>query len=132
MKDERDIRTQILMGADRVGGWRNHFRRMERWQDRASTALADLPSRSVHDALDFALAYFVWAHSLRKWLLSDGAVESEDLDRSLEGETTWAIVRDLGNRSRHFVIDRNPTDADWMVKRATASQSNSGTVGDTT
>ena len=112
-----DMRGSIGMGADRVGGWQNHFRRMERWQERATTALGDLPQTEFHDALDFALAYFVWAHSLREWLVKDEVVKAKRLKGLLERETTWPMVKDLANRSRHFKITRDPTDRDWTVRR---------------
>ncbi|MXX88411.1 MAG: hypothetical protein F4Y68_04045 [Boseongicola sp. SB0665_bin_10] len=115
------MHTHLLKGADRVGGWRNHFKRTERWQRRAAIALEDMPYTKFHDALDFALAYFVWAHSLREWLLKDGVVTRQELDCRLEEEDTWPIVKDLANRSRHFVIDRSPTDAEWSMSQEYSS-----------
>ena len=106
-----------MLSADRIDGWKNHFMRMERWQARAVNALDVLPDTDFHDALDVALAYFVWSHSLRDWLLKDGVVNENILNDCLGKEPAWPIVRDLANRSRHLKLTRNPTDADWAVLR---------------
>ena len=106
-----------MLSADRVGGWANHYRRCERWKSRAAAALDDLPAADFHTAMDFALAYFVWSHSLREWLIKDGALNKEALDVKLQQNPTWRIVRDLANRSRHLVITQSPSDAEWSVAR---------------
>lgn len=94
---------------------------MERWQRRTTDVLSNLQNAEFHDALDFALAYFIWSHSLLEWLVKDDVVSKNKLDTCLEAnkdwKTYWPIVRDLANRSRHMVIDRDPKDADWFVLR---------------
>lgn len=106
-----------IQGADRVGGWTNHFKRTKRWQERAVDALANLSMVEFNQALDYALAYFVWCHSLREWLIKDGAFPKHELDDCLRRHPEWKIVRDLANRSRHLVLIQNPTDKDWAVFR---------------
>lgn len=106
-----------MRGADRHGGWRNHYERTKRWQGRAASALNDLPRTEFHEALDFTLAYFVWCHSLREWLIQDNAIGGSLLDDELSRHPEWKIVRDLANRTRHLEITRNPTDAGWLVFR---------------
>ncbi|PIE12174.1 MAG: hypothetical protein CSA70_10545 [Rhodobacterales bacterium] len=106
-----------MQGADRVGGWRNHFNRCERWQSRAQSALNDLSNTEFHEALDFALAYFVWCHSLRDWLLKDGALKRDDLDAQLASYPQWSIVRDVANRSKHLKITMKSKDAEWSMSR---------------
>jgi hypothetical protein len=106
-----------MTSADRAGGWNNQFRRMQRWQDRAKLALADLPNTQFHDALDVALAYFVWCHSMRDWLIKDNAMTRNEVDSQLSNHATWKIVRDLANRSKHLKITCNPADAEWAVSR---------------
>lgn len=106
-----------MISADRVGGWKNHYARMIRWQERACSALDDLPNTDFHDALDTALAYFVWCHSLRDWLIKDSALNQNDIDNQLAKHITWKIVRDLANRSKHLKITQNPLDSEWSVSR---------------
>jgi hypothetical protein len=84
---------------------------------RALATLADLPRTDFLEALDFSLAYFVWCHSLREWLIKDNAVGQDVIDSALSAYLEWKIVRDLANRSRHLVITQNPTDPDWAVFR---------------
>ncbi len=104
-----------MLGADRHGGWLNHFKRTKRWGVRAIAALADLPATDFREALDFSLAYFVWCHSLREWLIKDQAASQSVIDSALKAYPEWRIVRDLANRSRHLVITQNPADAEWAV-----------------
>lgn len=106
-----------MTSADQVGGWKNHYLRMRRWEDRAKSALHGLPRIEFHDALDFTLAYFVWCHSLRDWLIKDGALTKEEVNIQLAKDATWNIVRDLANRSKHLIITQSPTDAEWSVSR---------------
>ena len=106
-----------MLGADRHGGWKNHLERTKRWEMRARAALADLPRTDFQEALDFSLAYFVWSHSLREWLIKDNAVGQQVIDTALSAYPEWKILRDLANRSRHLVITQNPTDPDWAVFR---------------
>lgn len=111
------MQNLLSQGADRAGGWKTHFERTKRWEQRALKALTDLPSVDFHEALDFALAYFVWCHSLRDWLIKDGAISKNELDDSLKQHPEWKIVRDLANRSRHLVLTQSPTDGEWAVFR---------------
>jgi len=106
-----------MQSADRHGGWYNHFKRTKRWQTRATAALIDLPHTDFHEALDSSLAYFVWCHSLRDWLIKDEAISKSAIDDALKAYPEWKIVRDLANRSRHLMITQKPTDADWTVSR---------------
>ncbi|QDL91988.1 hypothetical protein FDP22_09495 [Paroceanicella profunda] len=112
-----------MPSADNVTGWKNHFRRTRRWRDRALSELMDLPRTDFHDAIDYSLAYFVWSHSLRDWLIGDGVAKKDDLDRILSVYDEWKIARDLANRTRHFKITRSPTDPYWAVSREYDSMS---------
>ena len=76
-----------------------------------------MPDVDFHEALDLTLAYFVWCHSVRDWLIKDCAVTSRWLDDQLLAYPVWKIVRDIANRSKHLRITRNPTDADWVISR---------------
>ncbi|MEM9377571.1 MAG: hypothetical protein AAGA72_15240 [Pseudomonadota bacterium] len=101
--------------ADTIGGWENHFKRMGRWKERVFAETENL-SGNFHTALDFVLAYFVWAHSMRDWLINSG-VPQNDLDQELRKFDQWTICRDIANRSRHLKLTRNPRDADWSIAR---------------
>lgn len=103
--------------ADTSGGWTNHYRRMRRWEVRSLKALNDLPSADFHDAVDFSLAYFVWCHSLREWLLNDKVFSQSALDAELAKYEVWPLCRDIANRTRHLELNRNPTDKDWSAYR---------------
>ena len=103
--------------ADTIGGWQNHFARLERWKERVLSAMDDPKTYSFHDANDFALAYFVWCHSLAEWLIESGAVQKTDLHDELNVYPKWAICRDIANRSRHFNLTQNPRDKDWSIGR---------------
>lgn len=104
--------------ADTNGGWRNQFRRMDRWKERAVPLSSERSGKATGDAVDFALAYFIWAHSLRDWLIEDQAVKKEQLDDLLGKSKAWKICRDMANRSRHFNLKQNPTDKDWSLLRS--------------
>ena len=103
--------------ADTYGGWKNHFLRLGRWRDRALTALGDYDGHSFHDANDFVLAYFVWCHSMREWLINSGAISRQRLDWRLHEFVEWEVCRDIANRSRHFELRRKPRDKDWSIRR---------------
>ncbi|CAD5277249.1 conserved hypothetical protein [Bosea sp. 62] len=113
----KEIKDALSRGADRVGGWSNHFRRTKRWEERAVHALTNLPATEFNTALDYALAYFIWSHSLREWLIGDGIFLKDELDLALRRYPEWRIVRDLANRSKHLILTQNPTDGDWVVFR---------------
>ncbi len=106
-----------MLGADRHQGWFSHFERMKQWETRATIALEDLPHTDFHEALDYSLAYFVWCHSLREWIIKDKAMSLSTVEDALKVYPEWKIVRDLANRSRHLVITQKPTDAEWSVFR---------------
>jgi hypothetical protein len=93
--------------ADTSGGWKNHYHRTLRWENRSREALNDLPHTNFQDAIDFSLAYFVWSHSLRDWLVNSKLAQHE----------IWALCSDVANRTRHFELNRNPTDKDWSAYR---------------
>ncbi|OSQ28481.1 hypothetical protein TH468_18170 [Thalassospira sp. MCCC 1A03138] len=90
---------------------------MLRWQRRAIDAGKDLPRTDFNDTLDIALAYFIWSHSLRDWIIKDGAITSAEIDNNLSRYPVWQIVRDVANRSKHLKLTQNPKDADWFVRR---------------
>lgn|GEM_PF-5667202 len=107
----------IKNSADTKFGWQSHYDRMNRWRERAlEFADADLNHRS-DDAVDFFLAYCLWAHSLREWLLETKTVPKEHLDRLLANQTAWNMCRDMANRSRHYNLRKKPTDKFWQLAR---------------
>lgn len=106
----------LKFSADTIGGWQNHFDRMGRWQSRALTAANNPADYDFADATDFVLAYFLWCHSLRDWLLKSG-VPQADLDRELSQYPIWKICRDVANRTRHLKLTMNPNDKDWSIGR---------------
>ncbi|MEM6933844.1 MAG: hypothetical protein AAF526_09690 [Pseudomonadota bacterium] len=77
--------------------------------------MADYEAYDVADVLDFTLAYFVWCHSMREWVINDGAMSKDELDKKLNEYPVWAICRDIANRCRHFDLNRNPKDKYWSV-----------------
>lgn len=105
--------------ADGNGGWKNHHDRMKRWSERVLPLCIERQGSPVNGqaVVDFALAFFLWAHSLREWLIEDGASLKDDLDRALASETLWSTCRDLANRTRHFELRQRPVDKDWTVFR---------------
>jgi hypothetical protein len=103
--------------ADASGGWKNHYRRMKRWEQRSLQTLRNLPLSDFHDALDFSIAYFLWCHSLREWLINDNVMTEEELNSELSKYSVWKLCRDIANRTRHFELKRNPTDKDWACYR---------------
>lgn len=106
-----------MNSADRYGGWRNQYARMQRWETRAQNAIQNLPRTDFDDALDLALAYFVWCHSMRDWLIRDQVFERNALDNTLLEHPVWRIVRDVSNRSKHLILTQKPADAEWSVAR---------------
>ncbi len=81
------------------------------------SAMADDEACDIHVVFDFALAYFVWCHSLREWVINDGAMPKDKLDVELQQYDVWPVVRDIANRSRHLDLKFNPKDKDWSMKR---------------
>lgn len=106
-----------MRSADNAQGWLSHYQRTLRWAERAQQLLEGLPETDFHEALDFTLAYFVWCHSLRDWLINTGAMDENTLNAKLKEYPEWKRVRDLGNRQRHPVLAQNPTDKDWAMAR---------------
>lgn len=107
----------LKWSADNIGGWQNHFKRLERWRKRVLDSMEDTSKSNFHDVNDFVLAYFMWCHSLRDWLIKSEAMDRAELDRELGQFVEWAICRDIANRNRHFKITQNPRDKDWSIHR---------------
>lgn len=107
----------LKWSADTIGGWQNHFNRLERWKGRVLVSMADTSKADFHEVNDFALTYFMWCHSLRDWLIKSETISERELDCELSQHIEWAVCRDIANRSRHFKITRNPRDADWSISR---------------
>lgn len=106
-----------MQSADTLGGWKNHYRRMRRWEERSLRLLKDLPASDFHEAIDMALAYFLWSHSLREWLINDSKIAVRELDGALAKYPVWKLCRDVANRTRHFELTKGPTDKDWSAFR---------------
>jgi hypothetical protein len=102
---------------DTASGWKNHYLRMRRWRDRSLAALDHRIDGDLHEAVDFVLAYFVWCHSLREWLIKSKSIAEETLDSQLQKHSDWKICRDIANRSRHFDLQKNPADKHWSILR---------------
>lgn len=107
----------LISSADTIGGWKNHFKRMERWKERVLDALDDHDGRDIQEVFDFTLAYFLWCHSFREWLINSGTIDKELLNAELSNSTEWKICRDIANRTRHFDLRNNPRDKDWTLAR---------------
>jgi hypothetical protein len=103
--------------ADTNGGWKNHYRRLRRWEKRSLDALQNLPESDFHEAIDFSLTYFLWCHSLFEWLHEDGAMDKAELSEKLNRYPVWPLCRDIANRVRHFDLRHRPTDKDWSAFR---------------
>ncbi len=101
--------------GDSSGGWLNHYQRMKRWESRAQSVAVRTIATQTHDAIDFALAYFVWAHSFREWLIETNTATRSQLNVLLDGRSEWRLCRDIANRCRHYNLTKNPTDNDFVV-----------------
>ena len=101
--------------ADSLLGWISHYQRMKRWEQRAqSVAVREIVTQTP-ETVDFALAYFIWAHSFREWLLESGALPKDALDSYLSTKGEWNLCRDLANRCRHYDLTRSPKDNDFVI-----------------
>lgn len=107
----------LKWSADTIGGWQNHFKRLERWKNRVLESMEDTSKADLHDVNDFVLAYFMWCHSLRDWLIKSETIDKDELDFELSHFVEWPVCRDIANRNRHFKITRNPRDKDWSIGR---------------
>lgn len=114
------MRLPQPISADLNRGWVDQYFRMTRWKERIlplAKVTKGKESRPL-EVLDFALAYFICAHSLRDWLIESGAVERKNLDEFLESKKAWHLCRDVCNRSMHYYLNRNPTDSGWSLLRS--------------
>lgn len=64
-----------------------------------------------------ALAYFVCCHSMRDWLINDGATGESKLIDQLKQYPEWKVVHDLANRTRHLTLNQRLTDKEWSIAR---------------
>ena len=106
-------------GRERSGdsclGWLSHYQRMKRWEARAKQVSVREFIGQTPETIDFALAYFVWAHSLREWLIESMSANKAILDSLLQDRQEWLLCRDLANKSRHYDLKNNPTDKDFVI-----------------
>ncbi|MCV2866023.1 hypothetical protein [Defluviimonas sp. WL0075] len=107
--------TPLHKSFDTYEGWIGHYKRMRRWQERAVRYAKGPLNYANDEAVDFVLAYFLWAHSLREWLIETGSVKKVEIDQLLADRPEWSICRDLANRSRHYDLKKNPTDKHWIL-----------------
>ncbi|MEP3632991.1 MAG: hypothetical protein ABJQ23_13995 [Shimia thalassica] len=111
------------MSAERWSyDWADHFQAMERWKTKALECSDGEVRRTLEgfsissvESFDYAYAFFIWAHSLRDWLIQTRAIEKKKLDEKLNRYEEWKMVKDLSNRVKHQRITRNPTDAEWIA-----------------
>ncbi|WP_386625101.1 hypothetical protein [Sulfitobacter geojensis] len=101
--------------------WKQHYKAMKRWKDRAIEASQGISKRESVGWLidsttadDFGRAYFIWAHSLRDWLIKSETVEQKKLDDLLFDQDAWKNVRDFANKTKHSIITQNPKDPNWI------------------
>jgi len=106
--------TEIL-SADTIGGWLGHYRRMKRWQKLAGDYSKGHLTDQTEEAIDFCLAYFLWAHSFKEWLIETSPIDKVALENELKSQPAWAMCSDLANRTRHYNLTRNPTDNLWKL-----------------
>ena len=109
-----------LQSVDTSSGWITHFDSMIRWQTRAEETCSGGMDDGINaiQGMDFALAFVVWAHSLREWLINDEAVDQAELDKRLQQYETWKMCRDLANRTRHLDLKTRPKDKYWSINRS--------------
>jgi hypothetical protein len=88
---------------------------MKRWEARAQSVAVREFIAQTDETIDFALAYFVWAHSFREWLIEAGSISKVTLDSLLQSRHEWLVCRDLANKSRHYNLQNKPTDKDFVI-----------------
>ncbi len=103
-------------------GWSAHFYAMQRWKalalehaDGEVQRTLDGFSINSERSFDYAYVFFIWAHSMRDWLINTRAIERKSLDEKLGKFDQWGMVRDLANRVKHQTITRDPVDAQWIA-----------------
>lgn len=95
------------LGAHLIKGWRGQFERMERFYNRY------VQSDDKQDALDNALTFFIYAHSLREWI-----IEWEQIEKS-KFDANWSqiviiypemkVTRDICNVTKHLKLSHSPS-----------------------
>lgn len=90
------------LGAHLINGWPGQFDRMERFYARF------IQAEDAQDALDYALTFFIYAHSLREWI-----VKYEQLDKATFDDR-WTdfvsrypemkVSRDICNVTKHMQL----------------------------
>jgi len=93
------------LGAHLINGWQGQFDRMERFYTRFSQA------EDATDALDYALTFFVYAHSLREWIVKYEQINKAKFDKSwtefVSKNPEMKVSRDICNVTKHLQLSQS-------------------------
>ena len=93
------------LGAHLIKGWKGQLDRMERFYTRFTQ------TEDATDALDYALTFFIYAHSLREWIVKYEQLDKTRFDSSWNDFVTrypeMKISRDICNVTKHLQLTQS-------------------------
>jgi hypothetical protein len=96
------------LGAHLMSGWSGQFDRMTRYYDRF---IQTEQSTSNVEALDHALTFFVYAHSLREWIMKWERLDSKIFNKKwsvfISSYPEMKISRDICNVTKHLLLTQD-------------------------
>lgn len=99
---ERLTELGLGLGAHLINGWKGQFDRMERFYLRFTQA------EDAQDALDFALTFFIFAHSLREWIMKYEQLDKATFDKHwtdfVAQYPEMKVSRDICNVTKHLQL----------------------------
>jgi hypothetical protein len=116
---ERAEELGIKPSSHTYGGWRNQFKRMNRWYKRlqhAEKELEETGKLSVDD-MDNILAYFQNSYHLRDWLKMEEVIGSDILKELFQTCEPLKLCRDICNGTKHFILNNPSVDKDLQIGR---------------
>ncbi|MBK9154197.1 MAG: hypothetical protein IPM25_08270, partial [Chloracidobacterium sp.] len=98
------------LGAHLIQGWPGQYRRAKRFFEKFKEAE---DAQNAEEALDHALAFFVFIHSLREWLPKWERVDEKDFndvwDKFALQRPEMRIARDICNVTKHLSLTQKPS-----------------------
>jgi hypothetical protein len=104
-----------LTPADQDRGWQRRWLEVQRAQDKlAAPRTGGMSAEAVHEAVQDFMSFFGLAYHLKDALkaASPQGLQGSAVESAISNDPTLALLADLANLDKHFVLSKSPRSGD--------------------
>jgi hypothetical protein len=107
-----------LDSLHRVGGWKEQFERVRRWNERVQRTSPHSRERPfATEQLDDVYAFFMNCYHLRDLLKNSKVIGQDKLDDFFAKNPEMQVCQDICNGLKHFDLSRAKVDPEFIIGR---------------